>query len=331
VNAAQPLTREVARLLSGYLCGTHSGLRARGRGRRRAGSAAEIAARHRNLKLQMERPPLLTLGTKEWRPESEERSLAQELRSVLARDDVVDLILYGSQAHGRLTGFSDVDAILVLEDAAVNDAAALRSLRPHVLAAQRAVLAYQPMQHHGFDVATTSLLCSTNEALALPPPALSATSSLNGTAIPAAFSAEPRETAVRRLASLAVTVQRPAKWPSHPWRAHGLVAVFELLPVVYLQACGVSVSKASSFEQARELFHAEWWPYDALAEVRSLWPRTRRRGLERACQLLRNPWGAVAVWQHLPTSIPRPVASLLSDRCLTSLQRLARRMVERLA
>jgi hypothetical protein len=328
VNADRHLpcvTREAAWLLSGYLCGTHSGLHARGRG----GSAHEIAARHRSLQRQETNSPSLTLGVEKWQPAGDERSLAWELRNVLASDDVVDLILYGSQARGGLTGFSDVDAILVLEDAAASDAAALRSLRPLVLAAQRAVLAYQPMQHHGFDVATTTLLYSTNDALALPPPALAATSSLNGTVVHAAFSDERRESAFRRLASLALAVQRPTKWPSHPWRAHGLVAMFELLPVVYLQACGVSVSKASSFEQARTEFGAAWWPYDTLAEVRSSWPRCRRPGLEMTSAALRNPWDAVAVWRRLPASVPRRVAELLSDRCLAALQALTRSMVER--
>jgi hypothetical protein len=145
----------------------------------------------------------------------------------------------------------------------------------------------------------------------------------------AAFSDEPRETAISRLRTLALGVQRPAEWPRHPWTAHGLIAMFELLPVVYLQACGLSVAKAASFEHARTAFGDSWWPYDVLNEVRSLWPRSRRIRLEVSSRLLRNPWAAVAAWYRLPASLPVSVAPLLSQHCLVSLQALARTMLER--
>jgi hypothetical protein len=326
-GSAPSAAREASRLLSGYLCGTHSGLRAYGRDGRRGGSPDEIVALHKHLE-RPQRSSQLTLGSMRWRPSRGEEFLAATLDHVLAAREVIDLILYGSQARGALTGFSDVDAILVLEDAAAEDTAALRSLRPHVLAAQRAVLTYQPMQHHGFEVATRKLLGCASEALDLPASALAETRSLNGNSVEASFSDEQRESTKERLRRLAGAVQRPGQWPAHPWRTHGLIAMFELLPVVYLQACGVSVPKAMSFERARSEFRkSSWWPYDVLDEIRSVWPRTRHVAVENASRLVRNPWVAVAVWQRVRVPLPRPVAPLLSQQCLGALQELARTML----
>jgi hypothetical protein len=315
-----------ARLLSGYLCGTHSGLLALGAwGRPLRGARSEaVAAAHRDANSQ-DAGTETELGRHRWQPE-EHIQLADELRRSLDHPAVIDLVFYGSQARGSRTGFSDVDAILIIDDGAGDDPAALRRLRPRVLAAQRAVLAYQPMQHHGFEVVTPRLLKNAEAALALPDVAVAESCSLNGTAITAGFG-DPNVNC-SALYSVACDLRRLRGWPSHPWDAHRHVAMFELLPTLYLQARGMSVPKWQSFGEARAEFGDGWWAYDVLAEVRRVWPRIRHPMLEAAAGVLRNPWTAVAAWRRLPASLPVPVRTLLTLKLLPALQFLADSMVK---
>ena len=106
--------------------------------------------------------------------------------------------MFGSQAGGRTTGFSDVDAILVISDEIAGDATEMPSLRRCVLAAQRAVIRYQPMQHHGFEIVTPTLLRDASGALALPAVALAETRSLRGHADRCVRPQRPSATCRRR-------------------------------------------------------------------------------------------------------------------------------------
>jgi hypothetical protein len=313
--AASPTSR----LLAGYLCGT----RVRRPLRTEDPLSEQAASLHRRLDCPATRGANVELGARRWRPD--EQQLADELREALAHSHVVDLIMFGSQARGGTTGFSDVDAILVIADDAADDPSALRALRPHVLAAQRAVLRYQPMQHHGFEVVTPRLL--TSACLALPAEALSETCSLRGTSVRVAT--QNGDGSHEQLVALSASLTSADSWPTHPWRAHRLVAMFELLPTLYLQARGMSVSKWESFALAREDLGRPWWPYEVLEEVRLLWPRDRRRELELGAAVARNPWAAVAVWRRLPGRLPKPVSKLLHERLLSGLRDLASTMTQR--
>jgi hypothetical protein len=234
--------------------------------------------------------------------------------------------MYGSQARGRTTAFSDVDAVLVITDGAAESPSALRSLRPRVLAAQRAVLAYQPMQHHGFEVVTPRLLGAAGAALGIPAVALAETRSVVGSQITACFAERDQLGDPRPLRRLAGTLSELRVWPSHPWRLHGVVAMFELVPALFLQARGEAVPKAEAFARAQQEFGASWWPYDRLNEVRQEWPAMRRPWLDRTSWLLRNPWLAVAGWRRLPDRTGTTMHRLLDHECLEALRRLVATM-----
>jgi hypothetical protein len=268
----------------------------------------------------------MTLGTKRWQPSPGARGLQRALHSCLARPGVVDLVVFGSQARGGTTAFSDIDAILVIEDAAAERKATLRALRPRVLAAQRAVVSFQPMQHHGFEVVTPKLLRRANDALAMPAAALTETQSLMGNSVEAAFTPDDPDESRGRLLELVRHTRVFQAWPRDPWRLHGLVSMFELLPALYLQAGGNAVPKWRSFEEARADFGDAWWPYDILRQVRDAWPCKSRPVLRGGVTLLRNPWLAVAAWNRLPKRGRAEVNPLLTDECLAALQAVADEM-----
>jgi hypothetical protein len=270
----------------------------------------------------------IDLGTERWDPAPAERALALRLRDELDHPGIVDLILYGSQARGGRTGFSDVDAILVIADDVAADPRGLRSLRPRVLAAQQAVLTYQPMQHHGFEVATPRLLRMANAAVALPLVALETTRSLYGRGAEA-WGRDSATSAARALADLGAIVANMSAWPRHVWHVHGLVSIFELLPALYLQSRETPISKAESFEAAKHALDVSEWPYDLLLTVRSVWPRRAYRKLSLALHVVKNPWVAVAAWRRVPEPVPSAVSELLTRDLLTQLQGIALRMRER--
>jgi hypothetical protein len=329
MDAPHDSARLVTRLLSGYLCGTHSGLlRFSASGRRLSARAEAVSFVHRRLSLTAAGDELV-LGERLWEP-VEQGQLTQALRSALACPGVLDLVLFGSQARGERTGFSDVDAILVIAEEVADRPERLRALRSRVLAAQRAVLAYQPMQHHGFEVATPKLLRVGSEALALPSVALEETCSLNGAGT-TAWLCDGAASGQASLAALVRTLTQLKTWPTHPWKTHGVVSMFELLPSLYLQSRGAPVPKWRSFGEARPDFRDNWWTYDELQDLRAAWPRLRMRRLERASSVVRNPWVALAAWRRVPERLPRPIRPLLTPRLLEGLQTLARTMMERAA
>jgi predicted nucleotidyltransferase len=329
MTAGSGQARRLSRSLAGYLCGTHSGLLGRNAGDRLR--PRQLSAEHLSLAPER-RDEQLPLGARSWEPAGEASELRAALDPLLGRPEVVEVLVFGSQARGATTGFSDLDAVLVIADAAAEDHRRLASLRDHVIAAQRRVLHFQPMQHHGFEVVTPKLLELAGDALDLPAAALAQSRSLGGTPVQAHV--DDRDAALRaraRLQALAASLSATAAWPPHPWRLHRIVSMFELLPALYLQALGRPVPKWLSFAEARQAFPRTWWPYDVLREVREVWPRRERRPLALAATWLRNPWPAVAGWARLPSAPARAPARLLSPPCLAGLQVLAAQMVEEAA
>jgi hypothetical protein len=271
-------------------------------------------------------PLAVTLGGAAWSCAADP-DLPGRLLAALDDPAVHDLVIFGSQARGSTTGFSDVDAVLVLDEARLAGAADLRRLRGRVLAAQRAVVAHQPIQHHAFEVVGRRMLAQAGECLAMPAEALAVSRSLRGVATEARFPAAPDAAAARVvLVRMSGILSAMAAWPAHPWRLHGAVSMFELLPVLHLQAAGAPCAKWESYDRARPAFGDAWWPFDVLRDVRERWPRRPRPVVAAATALARNPWAVIAAWARLPVRAPREVSALLTPDCLSGLQRLAREM-----
>jgi hypothetical protein len=320
---------EAARRLAAYLNGTHSGAHTVLRDRR-VTPAMVIGAFRRLDAASCDRGEQRALCRDSWMPRNDaERQLRDSLIRCLGTDAVIDLVFFGSIARGATTGFSDVDAILVVSDDVICDPRRLRALRSRVLAAERAVLSYQPMQHHGFLVATPRMLRDASTALGLPAEAIETTSSLFGRPSEARFEPE-NGGASERFRALARSLRRTVSWPDHPWELHRTVAMFELAPALYVQATGRPCAKHESFDLARETFPGRWRPYDLLDQVRRSWPREPRPALEYAASALRNPWTAVALWRRLPSPVPSSVAASLTDECLRGLQHIVASMAARI-
>jgi hypothetical protein len=267
-----------------------------------------------------------TLETRPWAPVDErERRLHAELGSALQTDAVLDLIVYGSIARGSTTGYSDVDAILVIQDECALDRSRLRELRGRVLAAERAVIAYQPLQHHGLQVATPGLLTRASAALGIPSQTLSSAVSRFGRSVRASFEPPP-VSADERFRAFAAALRKTQEWPRHIWHLHRAISMFELAPALYVQGRGLRCQKHESFELARADFPDAWAPFDVLGEVRDDWPRDSQPMLQRAATVLRNPWTAAAAWRRIPAPAPKRVTQAVNADLLSGLQRVLRSM-----
>jgi hypothetical protein len=318
-------TERLARSLAGYLCGTHSGLLVRRRGDRLGPEG--IAREHRLL--QETADAGMTVGAAPWDPGEDAMALRTGLAEHLEHNAVLDLVVFGSQARRTTTGFSDVDAVLVIEDDVAENPDRLRALRPRVLAAERCVLHHQPMQHHGFEVVTRKLLAAGGAPLQAPAEAFLGSRSLRGAGMAVRFGQErPAEQAAERLTQIGDQLRSIDRWPGHPWRLHRTISMFELLPALFLQSRGHRVTKSESFTRARSGLQSDWSPYEQLEDVRANWPRLRRPLLELGFAMARNPWTAVDLWTRLPDRPPESVSGALTPQCLTGLHALAREMVE---
>jgi hypothetical protein len=266
------------------------------------------------------------LGPSQLEPESDLQPLIRRLRLAMRHPDLVELIFFGSVARGSRTGFSDIDAMLVVSDRAGADPATLRALRRHVLAMERAILRFQPMQHHGLEVVTPSLLRRSGEALGMPQVAMLETRSLGGNQVESSFEGPNPGAALTSLGSLVNSTQRLEEWPDHPWHAHRMISMFELIPAVFLQATGDPTPKHESFGIAASQFR-DWWPYDRLRQVREAWPRKAAPILAAVASTTRNPWVAHSAWRQTP--MPWRPPQELDVECLDALQQLGRRMLTR--
>jgi hypothetical protein len=306
--------------LAGYLCGTRSSLV----GREKRIGPRVISQSHKHLD-SAGGTPWIVLGTHKWDPRWPADELHAQLTRALDVPGVVDLLVFGSACHDQMTGFSDLDAILVMEDRVADSEHSLEALRPRVLEAQRAVLAYQPMQHHAFLVATPRLLGHGLTILDLPAQALTGCSSLLGREVLASAGEElgAAESAIRIMRRLAGV----GRWPTRAWETHLTISLFELLPALYCQAQGHDVEKRESYAACREEFGGNWWPYDVLAEVRVRWPRLESSSLKALMTITRNPWLAHAIWRRSPVPrVPGAVGMLLTKDLLAGLRTLASEM-----
>ena len=98
--------------------------------------------------------------------------------------------------------------------------------------------------------------------------------------------------------------------------------MFELTPVLFLQALGQRVEKWRSFQIGRELFAENWGPYETLHEIRCAWPSRENRTLRALLRASPNPWLAVDIWRRLPVDAPTDVRRRLHPETLAGLHDL---------
>jgi hypothetical protein len=150
---------------------------------------------------------------------------------VPVRADLIGVWLHGSLATDDYTGYSDVDALIVVRDAVVHEDAMFRRVRAAIRAALRAVLLFDPLQHHGFFVGVESGLQSWPSSY-LPAAALQYARCLWPLSRPVTLC--ERDEIGEAQAQFQTLVQRlqRAKPPRTLYQAKALLSQFMLLPTL---------------------------------------------------------------------------------------------------
>jgi hypothetical protein len=212
--------------------------------------------------------------------------------------------LLGSGASGDSTGFSDLDGLLVFSEVVERDPEALMHTARVVASSAKYLLARDALQHHGWFVATPSLLRAYPQSL-LPLATLRDGVTALG---PGRLHVRPitsRLIARRKLWSM-VQVFRSlpnggrSRTPRNLHEEKMLLSQFMLLPSLYLQAVDRYVPKRDSFALARQLLpSAPWEIMDRVSTVRLGWTQPKMGPAWQRLAEAIGPWEAQVAWRRL--------------------------------
>ena len=187
------------------------------------------------------------------------------------------VLLHGSMATNDACDFSDVDVAVFVDDASAYEphqyVRAIRELRRLL----DAVLAFDPLMHHGLMFAPASALDAYNQRF-LPVDALAKARVLHGPQSLRLRRARPSLDERRRsLAACARSLRghvASRDFLENDYRLKNFLAGALLLPARILAARGTHVYKRESFALAQDLFEREEWEFIARCEgLRALWKR----------------------------------------------------------
>ena len=194
-------------------------------------------------------------------------------------DDIQSVILHGSLGDGQLTGYSDVDALVILRNEVFLDPVRLNKVARRLSVARKFMCRFDPLQHHGWFVLSAQDLKSYPEAI-LPLESLSNASVLLGETQLRVFITPSDRTvfdvSARRMVRKLIHQLEDGWRPANAYQLKSLMSEFMMLPVLFLQALsGKGEKKCDSFKKAENYYPAEIWTImNALSDARRNWKYT---------------------------------------------------------
>lgn len=269
-------------------------------GKRITHPQSTISETNGSLSLLLNTNPLLPLTTPDRRISNLFQGIYDAFQPV--RESLVGVWLHGSLATADFTPYSDVDALLVVRDEVLQDEVVYRQVKTAVLAALRHIFLFDPLQHHGFFVATPHTLAAWPAAY-LPAAALIHARPLWPIAPPVSLH-EHRNPAEEKTLfhNLAQQIYQ-ATPPPNLHKAKGLLSQFMLLPAAYCQAMGNPVYKRESFGLVQEQFQIQWQPMEEASRMRQEW-KTPKRPFWSLLLSLTNPWLASRLYRPIERRLP---------------------------
>ena len=200
--------------------------------------------------------------------------LRQQLLTI--RNELVTVLIHGSQADGLTTGYSDVDALVVLRNEVFH--------RPDELARIAAVLSdsrkwfhqIDPLQHHGWFVAVESDFNHYSEKILPLEVIKEAVVLLGDRQLEFRYQSHDRQHYVKMAHHILNHLEdklSKLRLPNQLFAFKSLLSEFMMLPVLYRQAkTGQGCSKRDSFKLAATDFtEREWAIMEKVSAVRKEW------------------------------------------------------------
>ena len=230
--------------------------------------------------------------------------------------DLYSVILHGSVGDGHTTGYSDVDALVIIRNDVFADPTRLSAVATKLSAARIFMYRFDPLQHHGWFAMTEQDLAAYPESV-LPLEAIREGCVLSGEPVLRVSSllqdCSVYEVAARRMVNKLHYQLRDGWRPKNAYQLKSLLSEFMMLPVLYLQTIyGKGYSKRDSFRDARTHYsESVWQAMEDVSNIRRHWKYIP--GYLSAQILSSRLCLLYPIRKYWPSAIPNEVAPLVND------------------
>lgn len=231
-------------------------------------------------------------------------------------DDLLSVVLHGSAGDGRLTGYSDLDALVIIRNEVFSHPSKLVRLAKVLSAARMFMYRFDPLQHHGWFVLTEQDLLAYPEFI-LPLEAIREGCVLlgeNNLTVSSMVSDKAVYQAAARRLVRKLHQQLSDGWrPKNAYQLKSLLSEFMMLPVLYQQAIfGKGCSKRESFVKVSGSFKtATWNTMEEVSHIRQRW--SYRPGfLGRKILCNSHPF-FYFLRKHWPSAVPTEIKPVLNS------------------
>lgn len=188
---------------------------------------------------------------------------------------ITHVLIHGSMATHDACAFSDIDVAVIVEDRRQFKVEAHRAAVFELRRLLHAVLAYDPLMHHGLMFMRASALTNYDQRF-LPIETLRCARVLHGPeTLELSSTNAPQETFAERLRRCAASLRKHVRdraFLQNDYALKNFLSGALLMPARVLAANGIHVYKRDSFEIARELFNAPDWDFITRCEaLRAFW------------------------------------------------------------
>lgn len=248
-----------------------------------------------------------------------ERTLLESLKGLRDVLGIEAVILHGSLSDKTFCEYSDVDCLLIIRDECFTSQTSFNRIQRSLRPALRAMIQYDPLQHHGLHIVPQSLIGLAFTSY-LPPSILTDAVCLGSSealTVESLFSLTPSSGELEQetldltslsarllLEKLLPSICGVTHLPSRLYSAKNVLSTLQLLPTLALQSCGIAESKKNSFaiftNQLFELertYHTDSMTYrvasevlTALTSIRADWQRPTLSLLEYGALYSANPF-----------------------------------------
>jgi hypothetical protein len=249
--------------------------------------------------------------------------------------DLEAFIIQGSLGSEEQINYSDCDALVIIKDEVLLDPKRLGRLAYHLFKARQTTYEIDPLQHHGWFVATQSMMLSWPQHY-LPVEAMEQASLLDGdTDRPLSFSpASKPEVSRQNLLSMMNNIEANLDTAiafDNLYRFKGFVSKILLIPALYTHArYGKGIFKRESFTAIENDFAKdERHIIETCSDIRQAWPKisaAHPKSLSRRPGLLGD-----IMRRKFSAPVPNSLRARISDDEIQSIKKLHARIKSNLS